>query len=74
MSTTQTKVTIVYPQRMANIEITQAEFSLITNININAVPCIKFIKAQYDLDLYTAKAIVDAARSHPSNSYGQSVA
>lgn len=57
-------ITVSYPVREAQLEITQAEVDLIYKLD-NKVMTIKFIRDQYKLGLYEAKQIVDTIRSCP---------
>ena len=56
------RVTIHYQSSPAQLDITQAEFDLITTTSIHSVTLIKFIRSQYGLGLYDAKSIVDTVR------------
>lgn len=52
-------VTVSYPAREAQLDITHAEHDLILLFSNEKVKMIKFIRAQYNLGLYDAKQVVD---------------
>lgn len=58
-------ITVSYPTREAQQEITQAEYNLILGLSQNKVMAIKFVRSQYNLGLYEAKQIVDTIHSQP---------
>jgi len=57
-------IEVSYPTRESQLQITPAEFTLITTAEIGTVTAIKFIRAQYNLGLFEAKQVVDTARAH----------
>ena len=60
-----TLVTVSYPVREAQQEITKAEYNLILGLSQNKVMAIKFVRSQYNLGLYEAKQVVDTIHSQP---------
>ena len=52
-------VTVSYPVREAVLDITHAEHALILMFSHEKDKMIKFIRAQYNLELYEAKPLVD---------------
>lgn len=60
------KMIVAYPTKEAQQVITDAEYRLIRNLDIQKVQAIKFIREQYNLGLYEAKMIVDTVRQQPS--------
>ena len=52
-------VTVSYPVREVQLELTIAEYELILLFRTEKVKMIKFIRAQYNLGLYDAKQVVD---------------
>lgn len=57
--TSNNLVTVSYPVREAQLELTIAEYELILLFRTEKVKMIKFIRAQYNLGLYDAKQVVD---------------
>ena len=57
-------ITVSYPAREVQLEITQAEADLVRNLS-DKVIATKFIRDQYKLGLYEAKQIVDTIHSCP---------
>ena len=58
--TQPSKIIVEYPVRTVEHIITAAEYHLIsTTLNERKISAVKFIRDQYDLDLYEAKQIVD---------------
>lgn len=58
-------ITVSYPTREAQQEITEAEYNLIRGLGQQKVVAIKFIRDQYKLGLYEAKQVVDTVHSQP---------
>ena len=53
-------VTVSYPTKESQQDITKAEYALVVNLGSNGkIVAIKFIRSQYDLGLYEAKQIVE---------------
>lgn len=57
--TTNNLVTVSYPVREAQLEITHAEHALILMFSHEKDKMIKFIRAQCNLSLYDAKQVID---------------
>ena len=57
--TMQHRVVVSYPARLQEQVITDAEHRLIADLSDRKVTAIKFVRSQYGLGLYEAKAICD---------------
>ena len=65
--TSDNLVTVSYPVREAQLEITHAEHALILMFSHEKVKMIKFIRSQYNLGLYDAKQVVDTVIASAEN-------
>jgi ribosomal protein L7/L12 len=57
-------VIVVYPVRVEEQIIKEAEFNLIKDLHDRKVTAIKFVRSQYGLGLYQAKAVCDTIWAH----------
>ena len=65
--TTNNLVTVSYPVREAQLELTLAKYDLILMFRTEKVKMIKFIRSQYNLGLYDAKQVVDTVITSAEN-------
>lgn len=64
-----TKVTVKYAVRTDILEVTEAEFAFIrkyVDVCGSRVQAVKFIRAQYNVELLVAKNVVDAIIAMPN--------
>jgi ribosomal protein L7/L12 len=57
-------VIVAYPVRIEEQVIKAAEYNLIQDLHDRKVTAIKFVRSQYGLGLYAAKAVCDTIWAH----------